>query len=269
MESNNKTELLQYYRDTADQYASKMKNCFENSQKEFKTGDKGKAKKLSDEGKSYKEKLDELNSKVKALQLEIKNDNSKNNQKYLENLKNTHQNNQNILTKYTSSTNDEELSEEEKLSLQYRNKASQYALNMKDCFDKSQNAFQSGNKALAKSLAEEGKNYKEKLVECNLKAKNIIFKYKNKERGLDEIDLHGLLVEEAMEELKNRIELLKSKEIPSLIVVHGKGIHSDSNNAKIKPACIALVEKEGLQYIKDSPNEGCLTINFILTNMFV
>jgi len=143
-----------------------------------------------------------------------------------------------------------------------RKEAIDYGAKMKDSYEKSQKEFITGDKALAKKLSDEGNKYKDKMNEKNNEAKAIAFDYKNKLRGLDEIDLHLLLVDEALQYLEEHIKSVKEAKLSHLIVIHGQGNHSDKNIAKIKPSCYKYLDSLGMNYTKDIPNPGCLTINF-------
>jgi len=144
----------------------------------------------------------------------------------------------------------------------YRKLAGDNALKMKECYEKSQNEFKTGDKKLAKELSEQGKLYKEKIKENNDLAMVTAFNYKNKGKELNEIDFHLLLVDEAIKYLSERIEAIKSTNISSLVVIHGQGIHSDKNESRIKNACYKYLDENKIFYTKDNPIKGCLTISF-------
>ena len=161
----------------------------------------------------------------------------------------------------------DELTEEDIKTLaiisNFRKLASDNAVLMKECFEKSQNEFRTGDKGLAKKLADEGRVYKEKIAENNNLAMTTAFNYKNKGKELNEIDLHCLLVDEAIKLLTERIETIKSTNISSLIVIHGQGKHSDVKmESKIKQACYRYLDQNKIFFSKECPNPGCLTISF-------
>ncbi len=88
----------------------------------------------------------------------------------------------------------------------------------------------------------------------------LAFEFKNRGRGLEELDLHLLLVDEAMSYIEERLQQTKESNLVEFIVVHGQGNHSEKNLPKIKPACYKILDEKHVNYIKDTPNEGCLTV---------
>ena len=146
-----------------------------------------------------------------------------------------------------------------------RKEANEFGEKMSINFEKSQEEFKKGgndNKEMAKKLSDEGKKCKDKMIEKNIEAKAIAFDYKNKGRGIDEIDLHLLLVDEALFYIQERIQKAKESKLKQLVIIHGQGQHSDKNGPKIKPACYKYLDSIGINYTKDVPNPGCLTIKF-------
>ena len=57
-------DAAQALRDKAGEEAKKRGECFEQSKKEFETGDKAKAKTLSDEGKKHGELMQQYNKQA-------------------------------------------------------------------------------------------------------------------------------------------------------------------------------------------------------------
>ncbi|KAF8477163.1 hypothetical protein BDZ91DRAFT_708785 [Kalaharituber pfeilii] len=86
-----------------------------------------------------------------------------------------------------------------------------------DCFDRSRTAYQSGQKALAHQLSVEGKEHDRAGVEYHKQARDFIFRVNNTQRAEDEIDLHGLYVQEAKDVLSRRIQAEKAR--------HSTGLH--------------------------------------------
>ncbi|ORX51154.1 DUF1771-domain-containing protein [Piromyces finnis] len=145
-----------------------------------------------------------------------------------------------------------------------RDQAQELAKKRGDCFERSQQAFKSGDKAKAKELSDEGKKYDQEMIECNKKAANLIFKLNNSDKNLPvhEIDLHGLFVEESKGFVEERIKLCKQKNIDALIVIVGRGNHSIDKIPKIKPAIEELVNTHGIEYKMNEPNPGCISLLF-------
>jgi DNA-nicking Smr family endonuclease len=57
------------------------------------------------------------------------------------------------------------------------------------------------------------------------------------------IDLHGLYVKEAIEQVDKAIAGGQRSGLQELRVITGKGIHSQNHQAKIKPAVAELMQK--------------------------
>jgi len=145
-----------------------------------------------------------------------------------------------------------------------RDQAQELAKKRGDCFERSQQAFKSGDKAKAKELSDEGKKYDQQMDECNKKAARLIFKLNNTDKNLPvhEIDLHGLFVEESKDFVEERIKLCKQKNVDALIIIVGRGNHSADKIPKIKPAIEELVKIHGIESRINEPNPGCITLLF-------
>ncbi|KAI5797442.1 hypothetical protein DFH27DRAFT_612151 [Peziza echinospora] len=118
-----------------------------------------------------------------------------------------------------------------------------------DCYERSRAAYTSGNGALAKQLSNEGKEHDRVGDDLHRQARDFIFRANNAGRAGDEIDLHGLYVQEAEEVLRIRLEAEMGRGNPGGIhVIVGKGNHSDGGVQKIKPAVESLCRNMGLQY---------------------
>jgi len=72
-----------------------------------------------------------------------------------------------------------------------------------------------------------------------------IFRKKNSGYGLEQMDLHGLHVDEAMEQVKERLRRLEAGEVPdgTVEIITGAGHHSEQHKAKIRPAVEAELRK--------------------------
>ncbi|KAI9372586.1 hypothetical protein BJX61DRAFT_506488 [Aspergillus egyptiacus] len=93
-----------------------------------------------------------------------------------------------------------------------RDLARQEAAKRGDCFQRSQEAYTSGDGALAKELSEKGKAHGRKMEEYNKQASEFIFRENNASGRVDAdtIDLHGQFVEEAEDILEERIKYARS-----------------------------------------------------------
>lgn len=127
--------------------------------------------------------------------------------------------------------------------------------------EQSQQAYKSGDGAEAKRLSEKAKEHAQKMDEHNAKAAEFVFRENNADSAEDEIDLHGLFVNEAIEYLEKRINASQSRNESHLDVIVGKGLHSD-HGAKIKPAVEDMCQKYGFKYSIDEENSGVIVIDF-------
>lgn len=124
----------------------------------------------------------------------------------------------------------------------------------------SQAAFKNGDGAKAHQLSEKAK-VKQKLAEqYNFEAAEYVFVQNNADSGSNEIDLHGLYVKEALWILKKRVMNGIRTNEPHLRVIVGKGLHSQSGVAKIKPAVEQLCQEANLRDSVDKKNAGVLII---------
>jgi len=131
---------------------------------------------------------------------------------------------------------------------------------MAKCFEQSHQAYSSGDKAGAKALSSQGKDHQRKMQVLNKQASEWIFIENNKDSKPGEIDLHGLYVKEAIERTDMAIEEAKRNGRSELHLIVGKGLHSKSGVAKIKPAIEELMQKHQLLAELDPSNAGVLIV---------
>ncbi|RAL07172.1 Smr domain-containing protein [Aspergillus homomorphus CBS 101889] len=143
-----------------------------------------------------------------------------------------------------------------------RDLARQEASKRNSCFQRSQEAYTSGDGAKAKELSEQGKAHGRKMEEYNKQASEFIFRENNAEEHVapDTIDLHGQFVEEAEEILEERIRYAKNHGQTHLHVIVGKGNHSANHVQKIKPRVEQVCRELGLQYATEE-NAGRIYVN--------
>jgi DNA-nicking Smr family endonuclease len=128
------------------------------------------------------------------------------------------------------------------------------------CFSESQAAFQSGDKAKAKELSEQGKAAGQKMEELNKEAAQVILRYRNDGHPDTYLDLHGLYLEEAVAAFHQRLELLQKKKSDEEVifeVIPGAGNHS-KNKAIIKPKIIEELQVRKLRF--EEKNAGTLLV---------
>ncbi|KAH8091499.1 2',3'-cyclic-nucleotide 3'-phosphodiesterase [Aureococcus anophagefferens] len=106
-------------------------------------------------------------------------------------------------------------------------------------------AYDRGDKAAAHAASVKGKDLDAEVARLHARAAATIFAYRNKGHPETFIDLHGLLVDEALRFLTQRLDTLKQGDLE---VVTGAGHHSENHVAKIKPAAIALFKERRLKF---------------------
>ncbi|GAA5889283.1 hypothetical protein JCM6882_000695 [Rhodosporidiobolus microsporus] len=131
---------------------------------------------------------------------------------------------------------------------------------MAKAFSSSKQAYSSGNGEAAHDLSQEGKQHQRERERLNAEAAEWIYRENNRSRSAGEIDLHGLYVQEAIEYTEKGINNARSQGLSELRVIVGKGNHSPSHVAKIKPAITSLMQKERLTASLDPHNGGVLVV---------
>jgi len=120
-------------------------------------------------------------------------------------------------------------------------------------FEDANLAYNRGDGAEAKRLANLGKSANEEMRKLNTEAKHKIFVEKNAQISRDnlrEIDLHGLTVNEALDVLANHIQVAKEVANSSnghypVRIITGAGIHSIGGKPRIKPAVVDWLKNQG------------------------
>lgn len=83
--------------------------------------------------------------------------------------------------------------------------------------------------------------------------------YKISASGVPRIDLHGKPVAEALDATKNFLEDCEEGQVPRLMIITGRGLHSTNRQPKIKPAVIKILVKRHLDY-KEICKGGALEV---------
>lgn len=132
----------------------------------------------------------------------------------------------------------------------------------RDCFARSQQAYSSGDGALAKSLSEQGKRHQAQQDAYNRQASEFIFRENNVPGRVaeDTIDLHGQFVEEAEDMLEARIRDARARGQTHLHVIVGKGNHSAGGVQKLKPRIESVCREMGLEYATEE-NAGRIYVD--------
>ncbi|TDL15768.1 DUF1771-domain-containing protein [Rickenella mellea] len=154
----------------------------------------------------------------------------------------------------------------------WRDKASDEAKRKSDAFQRSQEAWRAGRKADAKALSNEGKQHAASMVQYNERAAAEIFAHYNPPpygqtaAYLEQVDLHGLYVEEALKYAEKHILACRKVHRTTTVLITGRGNRSKDGLARIKPAIEAFLKKENLRAIADVPNQGCVTVEIDVPN---
>ncbi|KAF8320655.1 DUF1771-domain-containing protein, partial [Clavulina sp. PMI_390] len=142
-----------------------------------------------------------------------------------------------------------------------RDRARKEGDQMAHCFDESHRAYESGDGARAKELSNEGKKHKAEMERLNKEASDWIYYQNNTDSAVDEVDLHGLYVAEAVSRTEAAIQKAQSEGKNHLNIIVGKGLHSQGHVAKIKPAIEELMQKYNLAAELDPHNAGVLVVH--------
>lgn len=135
---------------------------------------------------------------------------------------------------------------------------------------KSRDAWQRGDKKQAAEYKAERLELEKRAALLNDKAADQIFRHTNAGRGKNEMDLHGLYVNEALEYVERRIEEARRKKRNHLVIITGRGNNSRGGIAKLKPSVMErLMQKHQLRCTMDRPNDGCIYVEFVYDGSFI
>jgi len=130
-----------------------------------------------------------------------------------------------------------------------RSQASTYHDKVVQCAKGSQEAWKKGEKGQAHTLSEEKKGWQKKKDEENRRAAKLILD-PQKWQTSEEIDLHGLYLDEALDAtqafLKHWSKKASGKNI--VLIITGAGHHSENNKAVIRPKVEEFLKEQRLQY---------------------
>src|SRR5271154_32144 len=145
---------------------------------------------------------------------------------------------------------------------QTRQAAFAFAEKARDAAQQSQSAYRAGEHQWARKFSLLSKSHWNECDRLNSLAETEIFTHHNPmyPADLTRIDLHGLLVKEAVARVEKHVELCKGKGITKTVVVTGWGRHRKEGLAKIKPAIKELFVRERLRVWVDEPKEGCIKV---------
>ncbi|BFZ58097.1 hypothetical protein PYCC9005_005156 [Savitreella phatthalungensis] len=129
------------------------------------------------------------------------------------------------------------------------------------CIEASKAAYARGDGALAKAKSEEAASHGRQMQMHNEAAALYVFRANNAGCAADEIDLHGLHVDEAKVYVEQRVVACMSRGDNHLHIIVGKGIHSAGHIQKLKPAIEELCRQHNFQY-RTEHNEGRIYVTF-------
>lgn len=139
--------------------------------------------------------------------------------------------------------------------------ASREADKRSELLTQSQQAYKEGDGEQAKILSNKAKEHEAKMDEYNEKAASFVFQANNVKSAADEIDLHGLFVDEAIDVLGKRIQACIERRDSYLKAIVGKGLHSE-HGPKIKYAVEEMCQKQGFRWALEEGNSGVIVIDF-------
>ena len=97
------------------------------------------------------------------------------------------------------------------------------------------------------------------------KAASIVLDPQNLDKA-DKIDLHGLLVHEAVDATRDFVKSCVGR-LKTVQVITGQGLHSDkAKGPVIKPAIFQLCKDENWQHEMDPNNPGSITVSVPANN---
>ena len=126
----------------------------------------------------------------------------------------------------------------------------------------SQRAYQQGRHDVAKSKSQEATQCRAEMSLLNKKAADLAFSLNNQGRPANEIDLHDLSVQEALDRLQGKLSERKIRDGKTkvLLVITGKGQRSGADGPRVKPAVLQWLQEHGYSAEIDPRNEGCVIV---------
>ena len=107
--------------------------------------------------------------------------------------------------------------------------------------------YAAGDKAGAKAASDAAHALEARALQADAGAARTIFAHKQARVGANEIDLHGLRVDEARRFLAARLDSDAAQgRGGALVVIYGQGHHSADKKAHVQPAALALLAERGL-----------------------
>jgi len=141
-----------------------------------------------------------------------------------------------------------------------RAKAKQEGELMAQSYQQSKEAYERRDRALAKTLSDQGKRHALKMDTLNAQASAMVFKENNQDRPDCEVDLHGLYVKEAISYTEKALRNARQQGDSEIRLIVGQGNHSDGGISRLKPAIQEAMRIRGVQVDVDPGNPGVLRL---------
>lgn len=145
----------------------------------------------------------------------------------------------------------------------WRNKGDEVAKERNHHYERSKAAYNRKDHAAAKKESDAGHAADRRSKQFQERAAEMYYQRNNAGKGPGEVDLHGLRVHEAVMYAERAMEVAKKHQLKTMVVIVGRGVHSQDHIPKIKPAIMDLIVKHNLRCRPGVPNQGCILVEFV------
>ncbi|GJD07812.1 Smr domain-containing protein [Galdieria sulphuraria] len=139
---------------------------------------------------------------------------------------------------------------------QYRALAEEATKQRNKYYEEATTAYKQGNKERAKQLSEFGHQQDEKVQQLNAVAEEQIFRERNDLLNDDEIDLHYLHKDEALNRLQSKLEHFRGTKLK---IITGAGHHSE-HGPVLKGTVKEFLDKQHHKYVDDGDDLNLLCL---------
>ncbi|KAH9083548.1 hypothetical protein EDB83DRAFT_27060 [Lactarius deliciosus] len=142
-----------------------------------------------------------------------------------------------------------------------RKQARRKGREMSEAYRRAESARRKGRFGVAHTHTQDAIAHESEMEKLDERAAKIFFRENNKNRREDgEIDLHGLYVAEAIQVAEDQVQIARWRGDEDVRFIVGKGLHSGTGEAKIRPALGDLFTERGLEHSLDPYNTGVLVV---------
>ncbi|KAH9002120.1 hypothetical protein EDB86DRAFT_2827547 [Lactarius hatsudake] len=142
-----------------------------------------------------------------------------------------------------------------------RKQARRRGREMSEAYRRAESARKKGRFRVAHTHTQDAIAHESEMEKLDERAAKIFFRENNKNRREDgEIDLHGLYVAEAIQVAEDQVQIARWRGNEDVRFIVGKGLHSGTGEAKIRPALEDLFTELGLDHSLDPHNTGVLAV---------